>query len=65
MSLTRHGNPADAGAAWSDAQDAYDAQRRTQNWQAARVVAGQATDLADCNELLEMLGIDAAARRPA
>ncbi|MCW0215368.1 MAG: hypothetical protein OJJ54_18595 [Pseudonocardia sp.] len=53
------------GNTWSEAQAAYQESCDTQNGQAARVVAGQATDLADCTELLAMLGLDARAGRPA
>jgi hypothetical protein len=35
------------------------------NAQAVQVVAGHATDLEDCVELLAMLGLDAQAVRPA
>jgi hypothetical protein len=65
MSWARHGHPTETGSAWSDAHDAYEALRLTQDRQAARVVAGQATDLKDCSELLDMLGLGATAIRPA
>jgi type II secretory pathway component PulL len=65
MSWARHGHPTETGSAWSDAHKAYEASRLTQDRQAARVVAGQATGLQDCSDLLEMLGLDAKAIRPA
>jgi hypothetical protein len=64
MSWSRHDHPAEVGNAWADAQTAYDVLRRTQNTQAARVVAAQATDVDDCTELLAMLGLDAQGSRP-
>ncbi|MCU1628536.1 MULTISPECIES: hypothetical protein [unclassified Pseudonocardia] len=69
MSWARHGRATNEdgtmGNTWSEAQAAYQESCDTQNGLAARVVAGQATDLEDCTELLAMLGLDARAGRPA
>ncbi|WP_214366900.1 hypothetical protein [Pseudonocardia sp. H11422] len=65
MSWTRHGHDNDDKGRWSEAQAAYQLSCEIQSRQAARVVAGQATDLDDCAELLAMLGLDARAARSA
>jgi hypothetical protein len=44
---------------WAAQASAYDDARRTQNRKAARVVAGRATDVMDCRDLLDMLGLGA------
>lgn len=60
MRWPRSDRSTDAGSGWADAQAAaYDLSCQRQNEKAARVVAGQATDVDDCSELLAMLGLDA------
>ncbi|GAA1838710.1 hypothetical protein GCM10009836_17150 [Pseudonocardia ailaonensis] len=48
---------------WAVQAAAYDVACRTQSGKAARVVAGRATDAADCRELLAMLGLGAEPER--
>ncbi|MBO0873052.1 MAG: hypothetical protein J2P19_06625 [Pseudonocardia sp.] len=55
----RHDDP----VRWSAAHAAYEISRQERDWQAVRVVAGHATDIEDCAELLAMLGLDARAVR--
>jgi len=61
MSTARHGRTNDDSGRWADAQAALQVSNETQNRRAVRVVAGRATDLDDCTELLAMLGLDARA----
>jgi hypothetical protein len=61
MSWARHGQDNDEQGRWSAVQAAYQISCEAQSRQAARVVADQAIDLADCTELLAMLGLDARA----
>lgn len=52
-----------ASGSWADAQTAYRISCETQDRQAARVVASQSTDVEDCRELLDMLGLSAPGTR--
>lgn len=59
MRGSRSDRSTEAGSGWADVQAAaYDLSCRRQNEKAARIVAGQATDVDDCSELLAMLGLD-------
>jgi hypothetical protein len=59
-----HGPSHDDTARRFRLQAAYDRTLSIQNDKAVQVVAGQASDLNDCVELLAMLGLDARASRP-
>jgi len=58
MSTARHGRNNDESGHWAEAQAALLVSNELQNRRALRVVAGRATDLSDCTELLAMLGLD-------
>lgn len=49
--------PEHVTGSWAESLDTYRISCENQERQAARVVAGQATDVEDCRELLAMLGL--------
>lgn len=56
MTIPHRRTSAESGS-WAQSLDNYRLSCETQERQAARVVAGQATDVEDCRELLAMLGL--------
>ena len=63
MSWTGHPSRTDDHSRFAMAQAAADAVHVEANRRAARVVAGRAVDVADCAEMLAMLGLDGRAER--
>jgi uncharacterized NAD(P)/FAD-binding protein YdhS len=63
MSWTGHPSRTDDHNRFEMAQAVADAVYVEQNRRAARVVAGRAVDVADCAEMLAMLGLDGRAER--
>jgi hypothetical protein len=63
MSRTGHLSRTDDHSRFAMAQAAAEAVHVEQNRRAARVVAGRALDVAECAEMLAMLGLDGKAER--
>lgn len=61
MSSAWSGRDNEHNGRWAEAQAALQVSNEAQNRRAVRVVAGRATDLTDCTELLAMLGLDVCA----